>query len=122
VSPDELQALIEEATYDYVTGEVPAALEKLDRATAAAPDSFEAWHAVAEINLSLRRLDDALAAAEKAHALRKNDPLIIATLSRTWMERGDKAKAEHYGAMARVQGWKEELSAPPSPPDASGLH
>ena len=121
MSPDELQGLIEEATYDYVTGEVPAALEKLGRATSQCPDSFEAWHAVAEINLSLKRLDEALAAADRAHALRKNDPLVIATLSRTWMERGDKAKAEHYGAMARVQGWKEELSAPPQP-DAGGLH
>jgi Flp pilus assembly protein TadD len=121
VSPDELQALIEEATFDYVTGDVPAALEKLGRATSDAPDSFEAWHAVAEVNLSLRRLDEALAAGDKAHALRRNDPLIIATLSRIWMERGDKAKAEHYGAMARVQGWKEELSAPPKP-DAGGLH
>jgi hypothetical protein len=36
------------------------------------------------------------------------------------MERGDKARAEHFGAMARVQGWKEELSAPP-PADAGGL-
>jgi hypothetical protein len=36
------------------------------------------------------------------------------------MERGDKAKAEQYGAMARVQSWKEELGAP-SEPDAGGL-
>jgi cytochrome c-type biogenesis protein CcmH/NrfG len=122
VSPDELQGLIEEATYDYVTGEVQPALEKLGRATSQFPDSFEAWHALAEINLSLRRMDDALAAADKAHALRKSDPLIIATLSRIWMERGDKAMAEKYGAMARVQGWKEELSAPPPPADAGGLH
>ncbi len=120
MSPDELQALIEEATFDYVSGDPEAALEKLQRATDAAPDSFEAWHAVAEINLALRRLDEALKAGERAHALRKADPLVIATLSRTWMERGDKARAEQYGAMARVQGWKEELSSPP-PPDAGGL-
>jgi predicted Zn-dependent protease len=120
VTADELQALVEEATFDYVTGEPAAALEKLGRATQAFPDSFEAWHAVAEINLSLRRLDEALAAGERAHALRRNDPLVIATLSRTWMERGDKAKAEHFGAMARVQGWKDELSAP-AQPDAGGL-
>ena len=120
MSPDELQALIEDATYDYVAGDTAGALEKLGRATREAPDSFEAWHALAEVNLGLRRLDDALAAAERAHALRKTDPLVIATLSRTWMERGDKARAEQYGALARVQGWKEELSAPP-PPDAGGL-
>jgi Flp pilus assembly protein TadD len=120
VSPDELRALVEEATFDYVSGDTPAALEKLGRATQDSPDSFEAWHAVAEINLSLRRLDEALAAGERAHSLKKSDPLVIATLSRTWMERGDKAKAEHYGAMARMQGWKDELSSPPEA-DAGGL-
>lgn len=120
MSPDELQALIEEATFDYVSGDPEIALEKLGRATTASPDSFEAWHAIAEINLALRRLDAALAAGERAHGLRKGDPLVIATLSRTWMEKGDKARAEQYGAMARVQGWKEELSSPP-PPDAGGL-
>lgn len=120
MSPEELQALIEDATFDYVSGDSATALAKLGHATAEAPDSFEAWHAVAEINLSLRRLDEALAAGERAHELRKSDPLVIATLSRTWMERGDKARAEHYGAMARIQGWKEELSSPP-PPDAGGL-
>jgi predicted Zn-dependent protease len=120
VSPDDLQALIEEATYDYVTGDPAAALAKLGRATSEVPDSFEAWHAVAEIHLSLRHLDEALAAGERAHALRRSDPLVIATLSRTWMEKGDKARAEHYGAMARMQGWKDELSAPPAS-DAGGL-
>ncbi|HEY5078378.1 MAG TPA: hypothetical protein VII43_00970 [Opitutaceae bacterium] len=120
MSPDELQGLIEEATFDYVAGDPAAALAKLGRATTEAPDSFEAWHAVAEINLSLRHLDAALAAGERAHALKKSDPLVIATLSRTWMEKGNKERAEHYGAMARVQGWKDELSAPPQP-DAGGL-
>jgi Flp pilus assembly protein TadD len=112
VTPDDVQALIDEATFDHVTGDSAAALEKLGRVTSSAPESAEAWHAVAEINLSLRRLDEALSAAERAHVLRKADPLIIATLSRTWMARGDKARAEHFGAMARMQGWKDELKGP----------
>jgi Flp pilus assembly protein TadD len=120
VTPDELQALIDEATYDHVSGDSAAALEKLGRATSQVPGSAEAWHAVAEINLGLRRLDEALAAGERAHALGGSDPLVIATLSRIWMERGDKARAEHYGAQARMQGWKDELSSPP-PSDAGGL-
>lgn len=120
MSPDEFQALLDEATYDYVAGDPEAALAKLGRATLESPDSMEAWHAAAEINLSLRRLDDALAAAERAHELKKTDPLSIATLSRIWMERGDKARAEHYGALARMQGWKDELKADP-PADAGGL-
>ena len=61
MTADELQTLIEDATTDYALGDTPLALEKLARATAAAPDSFEAWHAVAEINFAQRSLDAARA-------------------------------------------------------------
>ncbi|HWA86565.1 MAG TPA: tetratricopeptide repeat protein [Opitutus sp.] len=112
MSPDELQSLIEEATADYALGDAGIALEKLARATAAAPDSFEAWHALAEVNFSQRDFAAALAAAERAHALRPDDLFINTTLSRIWMERGDKARAEHFGAQAKIQGWKEQLRNP----------
>jgi len=112
VSPAELQHLIDDATFDYTMGENDDALAKLARATAAAPGSLAAWHALAEINFSLRRFDDALAAAEKAHALKPDDLFINTTLSRVWMEKGDKAKAEHYGAQAKIQSWKEQLRDP----------
>lgn len=112
MTADELQTLIEEATADYAMGDTEAALSKLDRATTAAPDAFEAWHALAEVNFSLRRLDAALAAAERAHALRPGDLFINTTLSRIWMERGDKARAEHFGAQAKIQSWKEQLKNP----------
>jgi cytochrome c-type biogenesis protein CcmH/NrfG len=112
MTADELQTLIEDATFDHATGASEAAVEKLTRATAAAPESCEAWHALAEANFSLRRLDAALAAAERAHALRPDDLFINTTLSRVWMERGDKAKAEHFGAQARMAGWKEQLKNP----------
>ena len=114
MTTDELQTLIEDATADYAFGESTRALEKLGRATTAAPDSFEAWHALAEVNFSLRRLDDALAAGERAHALRPTDLFINTTLSRIWMERGDKARAEHFGAQAKIQSWKEQLKNPTS--------
>lgn len=118
MTDDELQHLIEEATFDYTMGESAAALAKLARATAAAPDSFAAWHAQAEINFSLRHLDAARAAAEQAHRLRPDDVFINTTLSRIWMEQGDKAKAEHFGAQAKIQGWKEQLKPPA--PDSAG--
>jgi len=114
VTAEELQHLIDDATFDYTMGEHAAALAKLARATAAAPDSFPAWHAVAEINFSLRRLDAALAAAERAHALRPDDLFVNTTLSRIWMEKGDKAKAEHFGAQAKIQSWKDQLKNPES--------
>lgn len=112
MTADELQTLIEDATADYALGESAAALEKLGRATGAAPESFEAWHALAEVNFSVRQLDAALAAAERAHALRPVDLFINTTLSRIWMERGDKARAEHFGAQAKIQSWKEQLKKP----------
>ena len=114
MTSDELQTLIEDATADYAMGETDSALAKLVRATTAAPESFEAWHALAEVNFSLRRLDDALAAAEHAHALRPSDLFINTTLSRIWMERGDKARAEHFGAQAKIQSWKDQLKNPGS--------
>jgi tetratricopeptide (TPR) repeat protein len=114
VTSDELQSLIEDATADYALGENDAALEKLARATTAAPESFEAWHALAEVNFSLRRLDAALAAAERAHTIRPGDLFINTTLSRVWMERGDKARAEHLGAQAKIASWKEQLKNPQS--------
>ena len=46
MTEDELQALIEEATADFAAGDNAPALAKLGRATAAAPDSFAAWHAL----------------------------------------------------------------------------
>ncbi len=112
MTDDELQTLIEDATADYALGESEAALAKLTRATAAAPDSFEAWHALAEVNFSLRRLDAALAAGERAHALQPGDLFINTTLSRIWMERGDKARAEHFGAQAKIGAWKDQLKNP----------
>lgn len=112
MTSDELQTLIEEATFDYTMGETDAALAKLNQATTARPESFEAWHARAEICFSARRFDDALAAAERAHALRPDDLFINTTLSRIWMEKGDKAAAERFGARAKVLGWKDQLKEP----------
>lgn len=116
MTDDELQTLIEDATADYSMGENAQALAKLAQATAASPQSFEAWHALAEVNFSLRQLDAALAAAEKAHALRPGDLFINTTLSRIWMERGDKARAEHFGAQAKIQSWKDQLKNPADGP------
>ena len=112
MTADEIQHLIEDATFDYTMGENEAALTKLARATAAAPGSFEAWHALAEVNFNLRHFDAALAAAEAAHRLQPGDLFINTTLSRVWMEKGDKAKAEHFGAQAKIGSWKDQLKNP----------
>lgn len=112
MTDDELQTLIDDATFDHAMGETDAALAKLARATEAAPASFAAWHALAEIHFQVRSLDAALAAAERAHALRADDLFINTTLSRIWMEKGDKPMAEKFGAQAKILGWKDQLKNP----------
>lgn len=107
-----LQALIDDASADFALGEAGTAVAKLQHAVSAAPDCFDAWHALAEIHFAERRLDEALAAAEQAHRLRPGDLFVNTTLSRVWMERGDKPRAEHFGAQARMLSWKEELARP----------
>lgn len=114
MNADQLQTLIEDATFDFTMGDHKDALSKLDRATAAHPQSFAAWHAMSEIYLSLSDLDRALAAAEKAHAIAPDDLFINTTLSRIWVGKGDKDAAEKYGAQAKMLSWKEQLKAPPS--------
>ena len=116
MSPEQIQNLIEEATFDYTIGEHENALTKLHRVTDAEPAAFEAWHALAEINFALRSFDAALLAADRAHALRPDDLFINTTLSRIWMEKGDKATAEKYGAQAKILSWKDQLKNPETKP------
>jgi cytochrome c-type biogenesis protein CcmH/NrfG len=108
----DIQALVDDATFDFTMGDHTAALEKLTRAIEQAPDTFAAWHALAEVNFSLRRFDDALRAAERAHTLSPDDLYINTTLSRIWMEKGDKATAEKFGAQAKILSWKDQLKNP----------
>ena len=118
LSPEQIQSLIEEATFDYTMGDHEAATTKLQRATTAEPASFEAWHALAEINFSIRHFDAALTAADRAYHLRPDDLFINTTLSRIWMEKGDKATAEKFGAKAKILSWKDQLKSPePKPPE-----
>jgi len=109
---DHIQTLVDDATFDFTMGEPAAALKKLNDAVSQAPDAFAAWHALAEIHFSLRQFDEAQRAAEHALALCPDDLFINTTLSRIWMEKGDKATAEKYGAKAKMLSWKDQLANP----------
>lgn len=115
---DFVAELVEEASFDHVMGNAKEALEKLARALEADPQSSSAWHARAEILLSLGRLDEALEAGEKALRLGPDAVHLHTTLSRIQVARGDKEKAEEHGARARTLGWKEELKEPPPAGDS----
>lgn len=105
-------ALAEAASFDFAMGDESASLAKLEEAVAVDANCFEAWLAKAEVHFSLRQFDAALAAGEQALVLRPKDIHIHTSLSRIWMERGDKPKAEHHGAQARILGWGDQLKEP----------
>lgn len=120
MSDPDVQQLIDDASFEFSMGDAAIAVAKLKEATTLAPDSFDAWHALAEIHFGARQLDEALVAAERAHALRPDDIFVNTSLSRIWMEKGDKPQAEHFGARARVLGWKDQLKGSPPPPSGPG--
>lgn len=106
--------IVDEATFEFTLGNHLGALQLLDQAIACEADSFDAWLAKTEIHFDLRELDAALSAGERALSLKPDDMHIQTSLSRIWMERGDKEKAEHFGAQARLKGWKVELQSDPN--------
>ncbi|MDP4658536.1 MAG: tetratricopeptide repeat protein, partial [Opitutales bacterium] len=105
-------ALAEEASFDFAIGDEAGALAKLAAAVVADPACFEAWLAKAEVHFAAGQYDAALAAGEQALTLRPKDIHIHTSMSRIWMERGDKTKAEHHGAQARILGWGDQLKEP----------
>ena len=108
-----LQDRIDDATFDFSIGDSTLALSKLEHITAEHPESFHAWLAQSEVHFAEKQLESALNAAKKAHAIKPDDVHINTSLSRIWVGLGNKEKAEHYGAQARMLGWKETLKTSP---------
>ena len=112
MSDTSLQDQIDDATLDFTLGESKAAIAKLSQLNDTHPKSFGVLHALTEIYFSEGDYDAALQTGERALALCPNDIHINTSLSRIWVERGDKDKAEYFGAQARMLGWKDELKSP----------
>lgn len=106
-----IRQLIDDATFEFTMGEHTTALKKLGEALAMEPDNFDALLAKAEVHFDLRELDAALDAGNRALQVNSEDVHLHTSLSRIWMEKGDKAQAEHHGAKARMLGWKNELQS-----------
>lgn len=112
MNPNELSNEIEDAILDFTMGDNDVAIQKLEKVIELDDTLFDAWHALTEIHYAEKAFDSALLSAEKAHAINPKDVHINTSLSRIWLALGDKEKAEHFGAQARMLGWKEELKNP----------
>ena len=114
LNEDQIREQVEVAILDFSLGEDHLAAEKLQELLAMAPECFDGWLALTEVELARQNLERALSAAEKALQLKPEDIHVHTSLSRIWVEKGDKEKAEHHGAQARMLGWKDELQNPSS--------
>ena len=104
-----VQHLVDDATFEFTMGDHAAALQKLEEAVKIDPACVAAWHAMAEIYFDQDDYEKALEAGRIAVGLKEEDVHIHTSLSRIWMELGNKEEAEKHGARARVLGWKEQL-------------
>ena len=110
--PKDIESIIEDTTFDFTMGDSETAISKLETLLEEVSDSFSGWHALCEIHYSAKHFEAALEAAEKAHALSPDDLFINTSLSRIWLELGSKERAEHFGAQAKIAGWKDQLKNP----------
>ncbi|MCH8474209.1 MAG: tetratricopeptide repeat protein [Opitutales bacterium] len=113
MTEEEKNNLVEDATFSFTIGENDEAEKTLRKVLAADNDYFPAWHSLAEVLFSSRRFEEARQAGLEALRLEPEDVHVFTSLSRIHMELGDKETAEKYGAQARMQGWKNELSEDP---------
>ena len=107
-----IQNEIDEAIFNFTVGNNSQAKIQISKILESHPKVANAWHALAEILLSEKEYKEAAEAANKAHDLEPEDLHINTTLSRIWVQMGDKKKAEYYNAKARMMSWKEQLQEP----------
>ena len=86
------------------------AVASLERAVAADPALADAWEALGVLHDKLGHVDAAIAATEKLVALKPDEVMAHTNLSRFYMKKGMKEKAEEEQGKARLIGWKQELA------------
>lgn len=106
-----VEELFDDANGDLALGSLEEAAGKYKQCTAAAPDYFEAWHALGMVNMKLGRFTEAIEAGLRAVELRPKDQLAWSSLSLFYVRNGQIPEAEAAGAKARVLGWGDQLKS-----------
>lgn len=109
----DLQAIYDDAMFDYSTGDYDTAMAKLAGILAEDRQHFDAQLSVAMCHYRKGDYATAIAEGHKAQKLKPNEQLVHTNLSLFYMKAGDKKTAEHHGLQARIASWKDNM-APPS--------
>jgi Flp pilus assembly protein TadD len=115
-TPMTSQDRYDDAMFDYSQGEMEGAMVKLKQILQEDPRHFDAQLALAMCCCRKGDLAGAIAEGHKAEALNPKEPLVHTNLSIFYVKAGDKQKAEHHGALARMASWKDALAQSPKPP------
>lgn len=99
-----------DAMIDFTVGDYSAAILKLQSVLASEPEWFDARLALSMTYSRLGKWPDAIAEGHKAEHIRPDDPMVFTNLSMFYMKAGDKIKAEHYRAKAKIESWKVTLA------------
>ena len=112
VGVSDLQAIYDDAMFDYSTGAFGAALEKLRQVLIQDPVHFDAQLAVAMCHYRMGDYPAAITEGHRAEKLKPNEQLVHTNLSLFYMKSGDKKTAEHHGLQARIASWKQDMTPP----------
>lgn len=109
---NDLQAIFDDAMFDYSTGDYATALGKLMQVLAEDPVHFDAQLAVAMCHYRMGDYPTAIVEGHRAEKLKPNEQLVHTNLSLFYMKSGDKKTAEHHGLQARISSWKQDMTPP----------
>ena len=112
----DLQAIYDDAMFDYSTGDYDTAIGKLAGILTEESGHFDAQLAIAMCHYRKGDFATAIAEGHKAQALKPNEQLVHTNLSLFYMKSGDKKTAEHHGLQARIASWKGNMAAPGTKP------
>jgi tetratricopeptide (TPR) repeat protein len=108
--PDAAAELYREGLKKHRAKDYEGAVRSLEAAVAADATLADAWEALGVLQDKLGRVDDAIAATLKLVELRPDEVMAHTNLSRFYMKKGMKEKAEEEQGKARLIGWKQELA------------
>ena len=108
--PNKISILIEDAIFAFSIGEDEKAEKILLGVVDENKNCLEAYRALAEVSLTLDKLQQAEEACRSALQINSEDLTSVVSLARILVRRGDKDGAEEASAKARILGWKEELA------------
>ena len=109
-----LQEQFDDAMFEFSTGNVDGAIDRLGAILAQNPVYFDAQLALGGAYYAKGDYAAAIAEGHKAEKLKPHDQLVHTNLSRAYMKAGDKKTAEHHGLQARIASWRGDMAPPGS--------